>query len=94
MELVIGNLVGFTIGTGLVLIYLKFSEKAYRVERKVDLLLKHAGLDFEKSALEEAATVLRTGKKIDAIQYYRELTGCSLAAAKARIESVTNAATS
>jgi ribosomal protein L7/L12 len=88
MEIVIGNLIGFTLGTIMALIYFKCTAMASRMERKLDLLLKHAGVDVEKAALEEAAVLCRAGKKIEALQLYRDHTGCSLAEAKARVEGI------
>ena len=57
-----------------------------RVERKLDLLLKHAQIDLIAVADREAAGLVRAGSKIEAIRVYRELTGAGLAEAKAAVE--------
>ena len=59
-----------------------------RVERKLDMLLKQAGIDLAAKADKEAGDLLRAGNKIDAIRVYRELTGASLAEAKAHVEAL------
>src|SRR4051812_6442886 len=57
-----------------------------RVERKLDLLLKHAQIDLATIADREAAALVREGSKIQAIRVYRELTGTGLAEAKEAVE--------
>ena len=57
-----------------------------RVERKLDLLLKHSQIDLIAIADREAAWLVRAGSKIEAIRVYRELTGAGLAEAKAAVE--------
>jgi hypothetical protein len=57
-----------------------------RVERKLDLLLKHARIDAASVADREAAEFLRAGRKIEAIRAYRGLTGAGLAEAKEAVE--------
>jgi len=59
-----------------------------RVERKLDMLLKQAGIDLAAKADKEVGDLLRAGNKIDAIRVYRELTGASLAEAKAHVEAL------
>jgi ribosomal protein L7/L12 len=61
-------------------------EQGGRVERKLDLLLKHAQIDLIAVADREAAGLVRAGNKIEAIRVYRELTGAGLAEAKAAVE--------
>jgi ribosomal protein L7/L12 len=61
------------------------------VNRKVDLLMKHSGMNVQEVANREALVLMREGKKIDAIKRYRELTGAGLAEAKAAVERLTAA---
>jgi ribosomal protein L7/L12 len=58
------------------------------VNRKLDLLLKQAGVDIQPIMRAEVETLLRAGKKIDAIKVYREFTGAGLADAKAAVEKM------
>jgi ribosomal protein L7/L12 len=62
----------------------------WRVEAKLDLLLKQAGVEFEpyKGLSPEVAEALQRGEKIRAIKHYREATGVSLREAKDFIEEV------
>lgn len=58
-----------------------------RVERKLDLLLKHFQIDHGNLGLSEEVRILaRSGDKVAAIKLHRELTGRGLAEAKADIE--------
>jgi ribosomal protein L7/L12 len=57
-----------------------------RVDRKLDLLLKHSGLDVKEAAAREAAELMKQGKTVEAVKVYRETTGVSLAEAKAAVE--------
>jgi hypothetical protein len=66
----------------------RMKDQLGRLERKVDFLLRHAGLDIAALTNAEIAELARAGKKIEAIKAYRELTGASLADAKAHIESL------
>lgn len=61
-----------------------------RVEAKLDLLLKNAGLKYDPYADLPPAVVdaLRKGEKIQAIKHYREATGADLVQAKEFIEEV------
>ena len=79
---------GFTMG--LVLIGTLFVGKiaiiVVRTERKVDALLRHSGVDLLAVANQEVESLVKAGRKIEAIKAYRELTGASLAEAKAAVE--------
>ncbi|MGP0066347.1 MAG: hypothetical protein ACLQGP_22510 [Isosphaeraceae bacterium] len=59
-----------------------------RLEAKLDLLLKNAGLDYDPYADLPPSVVdsLRKGEKIEAIKRYREATGADLKTAKEFIE--------
>ncbi|MET7797931.1 ribosomal protein L7/L12 [Streptomyces decoyicus] len=58
-----------------------------RLERKVDLLLAHAGVaEPEDPKLAEIDDLLAQGKKIQAIKVHREVTGSDLVEAKEAVE--------
>src|SRR6266576_2178092 len=62
-----------------------------RIEGKLDLLLKQAGLEYDpyKSISPRVAGLLKQGKKIEAIKCYREEnTGVGLREAKEYVEVV------
>jgi ribosomal protein L7/L12 len=62
-----------------------------RLERKLDLILAHLGVDWDAHARQEDSemiALLAQGKKIDAIKVYRAKTGASLGDAKAYVESI------
>jgi hypothetical protein len=63
-----------------------------RLERKLDALLKHSGLDLAAAAAREAEALVRAGRKAEAIKLYREYTGVGLAQAKAAIERLQQSA--
>jgi hypothetical protein len=62
----------------------------WRVEAKINLLLEHAGIEFDpyKGLPQEVADALRRGEKIRAIQLWRGATGVGLREAKEFIEEV------
>lgn len=58
-----------------------------RLERKVDLLLAHAGVaEPEDPKMAEIDDLLARGKKIQAIKVHREVTGSDLVEAKEAVE--------
>ena len=61
-----------------------------RVEAKINLLLEHAGIEFDpyKSLPQEVANAIERGEKIEAIKLWRGFTGASLKEAKEFIEEV------
>lgn len=66
------------------------SRRIDRLEDKVDLLLKHAGLEEPPlPRQDEVVALVRAGKKIEAIKVYREATGVGLAEAKNAVERLT-----
>ncbi|MBX7103376.1 MAG: ribosomal protein L7/L12 [Gemmataceae bacterium] len=70
------------------------ARRLMRIESKVDMLLKHAGLEFTRPADgtlsdEVKALAMNPAKKIAAIKLYREQTGVGLAEAKEAIERFT-----
>ena len=88
MEAAAGAILGMILGAGLTILVMRVSAVAARLDRKLDALIRHAGIDLPKLAAEEAAALARAGKKIEAIKLYREYTGCGLAEAKAKVESL------
>ncbi|HYE74690.1 MAG TPA: ribosomal protein L7/L12 [Blastocatellia bacterium] len=59
-----------------------------RLERKIDLLLKHAGIDPNANIPKEVIHAAQAGDKIKAIRLYREATGASLKEAKELVEGI------
>jgi hypothetical protein len=59
-----------------------------RAERKLDIFMRCSGYDPGQIAALEAESLVKAGRKIEAIRVYRELTGARLAEAKAFIESI------
>src|SRR5436189_234125 len=62
--------------------------KISRVDVKLDLLLKHAGIEYDpfKALPRDVAEALRNRQKIQAIKLYRNATGVALKDAKDFIE--------
>jgi ribosomal protein L7/L12 len=61
-----------------------------RIEAKLDLLMKNAGIEFDpyKNVQAEVVDALNRGKKIEAIKWYRSATGVGLKEAKDFIEDL------
>jgi hypothetical protein len=61
-----------------------------RIEAKINLLLEHAGIEFDpyKGLPEEVTDAIRRGEKIRAIKLWRAATGAGLREAKEFIEEV------
>lgn len=59
-----------------------------RLERKVDLILKHLGLDPNQDVDPQVMELVKAGQKIEAIKLYREQTGAGLKDAKDYVESL------
>ena len=57
-----------------------------RVERKLDAVLQHLGIEFADDGLNEVRDLMNAGEKIAAIRLYRQRTGVGLAEAKAAVE--------
>jgi ribosomal protein L7/L12 len=62
---------------------------SWRIEAKLDLLMKHAGIEYEPfNALSaEVQDALQRGQKIEAIKLYRQATGVGLKEAKDAVEA-------
>ncbi|MCC6443552.1 MAG: ribosomal protein L7/L12 [Armatimonadetes bacterium] len=62
-----------------------------RVEKKIDLLLKHLGISTEAAGVSPAPDPIReltrAGRKIEAIKLYRERTGAGLKEAKDAVDA-------
>lgn len=89
-EILLPSASGLTIGILAVMCWVILTVKANeaRLERKIDLLLDHAKIDIATIAIQKAESLVRAGKKIEAIKAYRELTGADLAEAKAMVEKI------
>jgi hypothetical protein len=72
----------------ILLVLVKLRDTVNGVNRKLDLLMKHSGMNVQEVAIREVQPFLREGKKIEAINRYREITGAGLAEAKAAVEKV------
>ncbi len=87
---------GFGLAFGAIVLILvavgSLSNTVSRLERKVDALLRHSGVDISEVATTEARRLLGAGKKVAAIKVYRQHTGCGLAEAKAKVESLQQSA--
>ena len=86
METVVAWFVGFALGFAVIAILTKVAAGVARTERKVDALVRHSGVDMVNLANQEVESLVKAGRKIDAIKAYRDLTGASLAEAKAAVE--------
>ena len=65
-----------------------YGQQLERLERKVDLILAHLGLDPYPGVNPEVAKLMNAGQKIQAIKLYREQTGVGLKEAKEYVESL------
>ncbi|KMS68919.1 hypothetical protein ACM01_37220 [Streptomyces viridochromogenes] len=61
-------------------------QRVARVERKLDLVLDHLGLDGEDPRMGEVVSLVRTGRQVQAIKVYREITGAGLKEAKDAVD--------
>ena len=83
---------GLVLFLGLLLMAIFLSRKASgnnsRLERKIDLILKHLGLDPNQDVDPRVTELMKAGQKIQAIKLYREQTGAGLKEAKDYVESL------
>lgn len=81
---------GFSAGILIVAIFMlgKTGATVGRLERKLDALIKHTGVDVASHTNQEVAELVKAGRKIEAIKLYRELTGAGLAEAKEAVEKM------
>jgi hypothetical protein len=87
--LITGIVIVFAGGSAAATAYLRPADRARikRLEDKLDLVLKHLGLDFvsaTRTGWQEIAS--DSNRKIEAIKAYREETGAGLADAKRAVE--------
>ncbi|GGS41180.1 hypothetical protein [Streptomyces pseudogriseolus] len=59
-----------------------------RVERKLDQVMRHLGLEEEVPRRDEILALVRDGKQVQAIKLYREATGAGLAEAKQAVDAM------
>lgn len=71
-----------TVQTGLS----RAERRAARIERKLDLVLGHLGLEEEIPRKDEIIGLVREGKQVQAIKLYRESTGADLVEAKQAVD--------
>ena len=78
------------VGASSLSVYLKprESSRIYRLEAKLDLLLKHANITYDPKVPPGVLEALQSGNKIEAIKLYRQATGVGLAEAKDRVEEL------
>lgn len=69
------------------------SVRLARLERKVDAILAHLGIEVEEAeagggadGMDDIRALAESGRKIEAIKLYRERTGAGLAEAKEAVE--------
>lgn len=65
-----------------------FEARLRQVERKLDLLLAHLGIEVPADEHPDIRELALAGKTIEAIKLYRERTGAGLAEAKAAVEAM------
>jgi len=58
------------------------------LERKINLILEHLGLDPNQGVNEQVLELMKSGQKIQAIKLYREQTGVGLKEAKDYVEGL------
>ncbi|MEK8174268.1 hypothetical protein NKH77_50555 [Streptomyces sp. M19] len=59
-----------------------------RVERKLDLILEHLGVQDDDPDLAKVRALVREGKMIQAVKVHREATGASLKEAKDAVDAM------
>jgi hypothetical protein len=59
-----------------------------RLERKVDLILAKLDITYEDKLEDRVAELVGQGRKIDAIEQFREAAGASLREAKSAVENI------
>jgi hypothetical protein len=81
-------LLAFSVAFRLIEMRSRMGTLFYRVEAKLDLLLKQANIEFDPyaSVPHEIADAVRAGRTLQAIKLYRDSTGVALKEAKDFIE--------
>ncbi|MFF7854470.1 ribosomal protein L7/L12 [Streptomyces sp. NPDC007904] len=57
-----------------------------RVERRLDQVLAHLGIDEDLPRRDEIERLVREGRKVQAVKVYREATGAGLVEAKEAVD--------
>ncbi|MEV7783965.1 hypothetical protein AB0O72_01000 [Streptomyces sp. NPDC088106] len=60
--------------------------RAARIERKLDLVLGHLGIEEEVPRMDEIISLVRQGKQVQAVKLYRESMGTDLLEAKQAVD--------
>ncbi|WP_269854506.1 ribosomal protein L7/L12 [Streptomyces sp. RPT161] len=63
-----------------------------RVEKKLDLIMEHLGIQVDQPELREVREFIQEGKMLNAIKAYREATGVGLKEAKAAVDQLASQA--
>ena len=71
-------------------VFAGLSRTVARLERQIDLVMKHSGIDVADLADQEVTAMLQEGRVNEAINLYQEYTGVSLAEAKKHVEGKLN----
>ncbi|WP_413758071.1 hypothetical protein [Streptomyces sp. MMBL 11-3] len=66
----------------------RLDRRMTRLEHKIDLLLRHGGIEDDDPALAEVAALARRGQDVAAVKKYREATGAGLLEAKQAVDRV------
>lgn len=64
----------------------RLERRLRETDRKLDLLLAHHGIADPHPELDAVDELVRSGKKVEAIKRYRQLTGAGLVEAKEAVE--------
>ena len=67
------------------------SNRLARLERKIDLLIKHAGIDPYADVPSDVIAAIKADNLLEAIRLYRKATGVSLKEAKELVEGISKA---
>lgn len=64
----------------------RVERRAARIERKLDVVMGHLGLQEEIPGLDDVRALVREGKQVQAVKLYRENTGADLVEAKQAVD--------
>ena len=65
-----------------------YGRRLRRLDRKIDLILRHLGLDPNQDVNPQVMELTKAGQKIQAIKLYRQQTGAGLKEAKDYVEGL------
>lgn len=60
--------------------------RVVELERKIDMIAEHLGVETASPELEKVTALLRDGKKVQAVRAYREITGAGLREAAQEVD--------